>query len=236
MVSIVELSTNPPTKMFLRSLEGGTATSKWIENKPPGIGGNQYCTFGNDQLKFVYTGPHFELFMSVRRRIRPEIGQIYAAGIHLIPMPPVVADFLTAMPTCLDRQTNFVEHCWYASGVVKKRIMRGIKLLSSGIGPFHCKRNPVPETKFLAQNRRELYRQFRRRVQKEGTARFQNAAAFTNPIAAPRDVFSVIYVVVVTILVVFPKIEGGICKNGIYDSRLHLRQYSQAIRSVEYAI
>ena len=229
----MKLGAYPVAVKLLCCLEGGTPSSKRIEDDVSRIGRDQDGAFGDHRLQFVHAWPDLEFRVAIGRSVRPEIRQIHPCRIHLVAVAAVVPDFTAAMPAGLDRQAHSVEYARPASGVVEKRIMCRIELFPPRPGAFHGQRNPMPEAQPFSHDRSEPDCKLRCSVEKECSPRLQDAAALEYPPAAPGEIFGLCRRVVVAVLVVLADVERRIGKDGIDDPRFHATENLEAIGVVE---
>lgn len=233
---IVKLGPYPIPVMLLCRLVSRSATAKWIENQVSRICGDKNSPFWNDQFQLVDAGAHFEPSVTVRGRVRPEIGKIHAFGIHLVAMASVITDLLAAMATSLDGKSELVKHARRAARVVKERVVGWVELLASRIRSLHRYRDPMPEIKALTQNRGKLDGQFWRGVEKESPAGLDDATTLLNPLSAPLQILTLGNAIIVAVLVILADIEGGVSENGVNHARFHSLQYLEAVGIEESSV
>lgn len=131
---------------------------------------------------------------------------------------------------------NLVEHAGSAACVIKKCIVRGVELFSSGIGALHGKCDPVAEAQSLSENSSILDGEFGRCIQEESAAGFQYAAALQDPLATPAQIVGLGAFVVVAVSVVLADVEWGIGEDGVDDARPHAAEKLETIHVEEDAV
>jgi hypothetical protein len=81
----------------LRSLEGRTAASEWVENCIAWIGGQLDASGGNHRLEFIHVPARFVLLMTGWRRVVPEIGEIETERVQIFSVAAIVLNVLPAV-------------------------------------------------------------------------------------------------------------------------------------------
>ena len=214
----------------------GTSTSERVEYDISRFRRNKNGPLRNHHLQFIHSGPDLELLVTVRRRVNPEVRQVYALGVHLVAMAAVVPDFLATVSTGFDRQTELVEHTRGSLRVVQEGIMCRIELVSARIGALHGQGDPVSETQPLCHDRSKLDSKFGCCIKEKCPAQLQNTTTFQYPLPTPSQVLGSRYRVIVPVPVVLPKVERRICKNGVDNPGLQTRKNLQAICVVENSV
>lgn len=226
---IVKLSPNPIPVMLLCCLVSGTSSSEWIENQITRFRGNQNRSLGNNQFQFVDAWANLELSLPIRRCIGPNIRKIHSFWVHLVAMPTIVTNLLTAVAASLYRKSELVEYSRRAASLVKKCVVGGIKLLTTWKRALHGDSDPVPKIHILSHDWCKLNRELWSRVEKKCTARLDDSATLLNPFSAPLQILALGNSVIVAVLVILADVEGRIGKNGIHHARLHPPQDLEAV-------
>ena len=182
--------------------------------------------------------PAFELPVTDGCNIIPDICQIYPFRVHRPSVTSVILDLSTAVTACLDGRADFPEGICLPLGEIQKTIMGRIQPSGNRQRQFDIDRNPVTKRHpGFCQITSQMDIPFRKIVNEQRPARFQDPYAVIQPISAPGKIVVIRTTIIDLDSVFFGQIERRIGKDGIdgivintrqrySDNRLHIRHRS----------
>ena len=152
---------------------------------------------GTACLRFKFPVPH-------RGNVSPNVLQRDTVRIHGVPVPAVVLDFATTMPTCHDRSADAVKGLRFSLGVIEEAVMAWVQAAGYRQAGADFNGDPVPEVEpLLAKESPEHHVPFRKVVKEQRPTRFQDAHTFSEPSPAPLNVLAFGQTVVGSLTVLF---------------------------------
>jgi hypothetical protein len=81
----------------LRSLEGRTAASEWVENYVAWTCAQLDASGGNHRLEFIHVPARFVLLMTGWCCVIPEVGEIETERVEIFPVAAIILHVLPAV-------------------------------------------------------------------------------------------------------------------------------------------
>ncbi len=179
-----DLAPDPAASKSLCRLERRPASTEWIENHVPLVRRDLNAATRNHWLQLIDVPARLELLVPSRGRVLPEISEVEAKGIQILPVSSIVLDVLAAVSAGWHWEANMVENLGFALREVQKSVVCGIELSAAWKSPLHRQRDPVAKEHPLIFNMtRKVKAPPREYVDKKSTSGFE----YTNRLIDPRE-------------------------------------------------